>query len=59
MSGHIWRNHPGLGGADGIGVRYPDGGGHQWYTVERARHVIAELSAGLAALTPDDTEPSS
>lgn len=52
----VWRNHPGLGGADGIGVRHPNGGGHQWYTVERARQVVAELSAGLAALTQDGQE---
>jgi len=46
----VWRNHPALGEQDGIGVRSADGGGRQWYTVERAQEVIAALNAGLVAL---------
>ncbi len=52
----VWRKHPGLGGADGIGVRHPNGSGHQWYTVDRARQVITELGAGLAVLARNGQE---
>lgn len=45
----VWRNHPGLN-QDAVGVRNADASGTQWYTVDRAREVIAELMAGLVAL---------
>jgi hypothetical protein len=49
MKAEIWRNHPGLSGQDGIGIRGTDGV-TRWYTVERAREIVGALADGIAQL---------